>query len=123
MMDSLPEGYRAIAPDMRGYGWTEAKPIDATRGYRDWSDDLAALFKAMGVGDIKVDVVISVDTVGRWYGVAVWIEDALVEGFAEGPREPWLIPPGEGAAPLDVVEDGVMFCDQGGVEEYPLREG
>lgn len=48
-MLALPDGYRAIAPDMRAYGWTEAKPIDATRGYRDWSDDLEALFQAMGL--------------------------------------------------------------------------
>ncbi len=41
--------YRAIAPDMRGYGWTEDKLIDATRGYRDWSDDLDALLVVLGV--------------------------------------------------------------------------
>lgn len=48
-MLALPQGYRAVAPDMRGYGWTEAKPIDATRGYRDWSDDLHALMSAMHI--------------------------------------------------------------------------
>ncbi|MEW5959734.1 MAG: alpha/beta hydrolase [Chloroflexota bacterium] len=48
-MLALPAGYRAIAPDMRGYGWTEDKLIDARRGTRDWSDDLAALFIALGV--------------------------------------------------------------------------
>ncbi len=48
-MLALPAGYQGIALDMRGYGWTEAKPIDATRGYRDWSDDLYALFQALGI--------------------------------------------------------------------------
>ena len=43
------QGYRAIAPDLRGYGWTEDKLIDATRGMRDWSDDLAALFSTLGI--------------------------------------------------------------------------
>jgi len=35
-MQALPAGFRGIAVDMRGYGWTEDKLIDATRGYRDW---------------------------------------------------------------------------------------
>jgi pimeloyl-ACP methyl ester carboxylesterase len=46
-MLALPEGYRGIAPDMRGYGWTEAQPVDATRGLRDWADDLHALVEAL----------------------------------------------------------------------------
>jgi pimeloyl-ACP methyl ester carboxylesterase len=35
-MLSLPEGYRGIAPDMRGYGDTEDALIDATKGFGDW---------------------------------------------------------------------------------------
>ncbi len=42
-MLALPDGFFALAPDMRGYGRTEAKAIDATRGMRDFSDDLHAL--------------------------------------------------------------------------------
>ncbi len=48
-MLALPEGFRGIAPDLRGYGWTEAAPIDATRGMRDWADDLDALMVALGI--------------------------------------------------------------------------
>ncbi len=48
-MLSLPDGYRAIAPDMRGYGFTEAQPIDATRGFGDWVDDFRALVQALGL--------------------------------------------------------------------------
>jgi pimeloyl-ACP methyl ester carboxylesterase len=48
-MLALPAGYRAIAPDLRGYGWTEDKLIDATRGMRDFSDDLEALFVALDI--------------------------------------------------------------------------
>jgi pimeloyl-ACP methyl ester carboxylesterase len=36
-----------VAPDLRGYGNSERKPIDATRGVRDFSDDLDALLEAM----------------------------------------------------------------------------
>src|SRR5690349_21784176 len=44
-----PERYRLIAPDMRGFGGTEPKPIDATRGLRDWADDTASLLQALGI--------------------------------------------------------------------------
>jgi pimeloyl-ACP methyl ester carboxylesterase len=42
-------GYYCIAPDLRGYGWTEDVLIDATRGYRDWADDVHALLVTLGV--------------------------------------------------------------------------
>jgi pimeloyl-ACP methyl ester carboxylesterase len=45
----LPAGYRGIAPDLRGYGDTEDKLIDATRGYGDWVDDLLALTGTLGL--------------------------------------------------------------------------
>jgi len=48
-MLALPEGYRGIAPDLRGYGWTEDKLVDSTRGMRDWSDDVIALMDALGI--------------------------------------------------------------------------
>ena len=44
-----PDGYRLIAPDMRGFGDTERLPIDATRGLRDWADDTHALVRALGL--------------------------------------------------------------------------
>lgn len=48
-MLALPDGYYGIAPDLRGYGWTEDKIVDSTRGMRDWSDDLLALMKALNI--------------------------------------------------------------------------
>lgn len=47
-MLAMPSAYRCIAPDLRGYGDTEDLPIDATRGARDWSDDLKALSDELG---------------------------------------------------------------------------
>ena len=41
--------YKLYAPDMRGFGDTQALPIDATRGLRDFSDDLNALAQALGL--------------------------------------------------------------------------
>lgn len=49
IMDRAPDGYRFIAPDMRGFGDTEPVPIDATRGLRDWADDARGLVQAMGL--------------------------------------------------------------------------
>jgi pimeloyl-ACP methyl ester carboxylesterase len=39
----LPNSVRIVAPHLRGYGRSEAAPVDATRGLRDFSDDLAEL--------------------------------------------------------------------------------
>ena len=54
---ALPAGYFGFAPDLRGYGDSEPKPIDATRGVRDFSDDLRALVEALGLAGRKVHVV------------------------------------------------------------------
>lgn len=47
LMAALPE-YHIVAPDHRGYGASEARRADATRGLRDYSDDLEALVRALG---------------------------------------------------------------------------
>lgn len=44
-----PDRYRFIAPDMRSFGRSEPKPIDATRGLRDWADDAYALVQVLGI--------------------------------------------------------------------------
>jgi pimeloyl-ACP methyl ester carboxylesterase len=49
IMLKLPEGFRGIAPDLRGYGDTEDKLIDATRGTKDWVEDLIALMEALNI--------------------------------------------------------------------------
>lgn len=54
IMLMLPEGFRGIAPDLRGYGDTEDKLIDAARGIGDWVDDLVALLDALKVGKTHV---------------------------------------------------------------------
>ena len=49
LMPGAPETYRIIAPDMRGFGDTEPKPLDATRGLRDWTDDASSLVEKLGI--------------------------------------------------------------------------
>ena len=48
-MVCLPPRFGSIAPDLRGYGLTEPLAVDATRGVRDWCDDLHALFEFMNL--------------------------------------------------------------------------
>lgn len=49
LLPGAPDGLRFLAPDMRGFGDTEALPIDATRGLADWADDVRALLVALDV--------------------------------------------------------------------------
>lgn len=48
IMLAMPEKYRCIALDLRGYGDTEDLLIDGSRGARDWSDDLKSLSDEIG---------------------------------------------------------------------------
>lgn len=49
-MLALPAELRVIAVDLRGFGSSEVLPVDATRGLRDYSDDLHAALQALGIG-------------------------------------------------------------------------
>lgn len=71
-MASLPPGIRAIAPDLRGYGRTERAPIDATRGLRDFSDDLAELLRRP-----ELDIAGPVHVVGWSIGGGVVMQLAI----------------------------------------------
>ncbi len=46
---ALPAGYWGLAPDLRGFGASETKPVDAARGLRDFADDLHALLSALSL--------------------------------------------------------------------------
>jgi pimeloyl-ACP methyl ester carboxylesterase len=49
LMPRLPDRYRVLAPDMRGFGDTEDVALDATRGLADWADDVALLLQSLGI--------------------------------------------------------------------------
>lgn len=49
IMQDLPSDLRVIAVDLRGFGGSEHLPVDATRGLRDYSDDLFATLTALGI--------------------------------------------------------------------------
>ena len=53
-MLALPDGYRPLAADLRGFGDTDPEPVDATRGLRDYADDLAALIDALELTSVHL---------------------------------------------------------------------
>lgn len=53
LMTRLP-GRDCIAPDLRCYGETEALPIDARRGAKDWSEDLGSLIDTLQLGKVHL---------------------------------------------------------------------
>lgn len=48
IMKRLEDKFEMVAPDMRCFGESEALPVDATRGMRDFSDDVDAFAEAIG---------------------------------------------------------------------------
>jgi len=53
-MLALSEGYRPLAIDLRGFGDTDPEQVDATRGVRDYADDLAAAVDALGLDSVHL---------------------------------------------------------------------
>ena len=53
-MLALPEGFRPLALDLRGFGDTDPEPVDATRGLSDYADDLAALVSTMDLAPVHL---------------------------------------------------------------------
>jgi pimeloyl-ACP methyl ester carboxylesterase len=53
-MLALPDGYRPLALDLRGFGDTDPEPVDATRGLDDYADDVAALVTALELAPVHV---------------------------------------------------------------------
>ncbi len=54
LMLAMPERFYCIAVDLRGYGLTENKVIDATRGAGDWAEDLLATLQALQLPSVHL---------------------------------------------------------------------
>ncbi|MDF2704733.1 MAG: alpha/beta hydrolase [Nonomuraea muscovyensis] len=54
IMAALPAGLRPLAVDLRGFGGTDPAPVDASRGLRDFSDDLLELMDALGLSGVHL---------------------------------------------------------------------
>jgi len=53
-MLAVPAEYSVWAIDLRGYGDSEARPVDATRGLRDFTDDVAGVIEELGLGAVHL---------------------------------------------------------------------
>ncbi len=53
----LPDRYRGIAPDLRGFGESEARFVDATRGLGDYADDLRSLVEDLALEEREIHLV------------------------------------------------------------------
>lgn len=49
LMLDLPTRFRPIAVDLRGFGDTDPEPVDATRGLRDYADDVRATLAGLQI--------------------------------------------------------------------------
>lgn len=53
-MQALPDQFRPLAVDLRGFGGTDTRPVDATRGLRDFADDVRSILQMMGLTDVHL---------------------------------------------------------------------
>jgi pimeloyl-ACP methyl ester carboxylesterase len=119
LMLALPESYRPLAIDLRGFGDTDPEPVDATRGLRDYADDLAAVIDALELESVHLvgwsmggGVVLQylVDRPGTHRVASVTLEDPVSPFGFGGTRgldgtlcDPWGAGSGGGAANQDFV--------------------
>ncbi len=107
MLD-LPAPYRPLALDLRGFGDTDPEPVDATRGLRDYSDDLAATIDALDLDAVHLvgwsmggGVVLQhlVDTAGAKVASVTLVDPVSPFGFGgtKGPDGELCDPHGAGA--------------------------
>lgn len=54
LMLALDADVRALAIDLRGFGGSETLAVDATRGLRDFSDDVASVLEELGTGPVHL---------------------------------------------------------------------
>lgn len=54
LMLDLPGDVRALAIDLRGFGDSDVLPVDATRGVRDFSDDVASVTDELALGAVHL---------------------------------------------------------------------
>jgi pimeloyl-ACP methyl ester carboxylesterase len=91
LMRHLPEDWRIVAPDLRGYGATEKAPVDATKGLGDFTSDVLALLDTPEVFGAGARPVVVGHSMGG--GVAMQLAIAAADRIAalvlESPLSPY----------------------------------
>jgi pimeloyl-ACP methyl ester carboxylesterase len=91
LLRHLPDSLRVVAPDLRGYGATDVVPVDATRGLRDFADDVAALLDAPQLWPAGARPVVVGHSIGG--GVAMQLaidhQDRVAALVLEAPVSPY----------------------------------
>ncbi|MFI6073297.1 alpha/beta hydrolase [Actinoplanes sp. NPDC051343] len=84
----LPPTLRLIAPDLRGYGGSETAPVDATRGLRDFADDVAAVLDALSPNG---PVVVAAHSMGCGVAMQLLVDhpDRIKALLLEAPVSPY----------------------------------
>lgn len=92
LLRHLPPNLRVVAPDLRGYGKTEAAPVDARRGLRDFADDVAALLDDPGLfGTTDARPVVAGHSMGGGVAMQLTIErpERVAALVLEAPVSPY----------------------------------
>ncbi|MEV4626224.1 alpha/beta hydrolase [Micromonospora sp. NPDC049523] len=92
LLRHLPPTLRIVAPDLRGYGATDTAPLDATRGLRDFADDVAALLDAPGLfGSPGARPVVAAHSMGAGVAMQLLVDhpDRVRALLLESPLSPY----------------------------------
>ncbi|GAA5188284.1 alpha/beta hydrolase [Rugosimonospora acidiphila] len=91
LLRRLPDSLRVVAPDLRGYGATDPAPVDATRGLRDFADDVAALLDAPGLWAAGSSPVVVGHSIGGGVAMQLAIDhpDRVAGLLLEAPVSPY----------------------------------
>lgn len=119
LLRHLPPTLRVVAPDLRGYGETQAQPVDATRGLRDFADDVIALLdepKAFGASEARPVVVGHSMGAGVAMQLAIARPERVAGLLLEAPLSPYGF---GGTRDLDGTPTDPQFAGTGGGTANP----
>jgi pimeloyl-ACP methyl ester carboxylesterase len=118
LLRELPGNLRIVAPDLRGYGSTDTSPVDATRGLRDFADDVAALLDVEELFPGRRPVIVGAHSMGCGVAMQLLIDhpDRIAGLLAEAPLSPYGF---GGTRDLDGTPTTADFAGTGGGTANP----
>jgi pimeloyl-ACP methyl ester carboxylesterase len=91
LLRHLPPTLRIVAPDLRGYGATDTAPVDATRGLRDFADDVAALLDHPGLFATGTKPIVAAHSMGCGVAMQLLVDhpERVTAMVLEAPLSPY----------------------------------